>query len=137
MKFPSRDAGTVQINICRVRIEIVDDYQHPAPGAGAQYDDEICLVIEFDFNFALTDDRELILGNLVALRKVRIEIVLPVKSRPQIDLCIEAQTRADGRFHAAHITGNIPNRSIDQTDIAVGSRRKPSGRQGSFALFAT
>ena len=78
---------------------------------------------------ALADDRLLELRDLIALRQVGIEIVLPVENRFVVDLRLQPEPGADrlldaflvdDRQHARH-------RRIDQADIGVG-RRAESGR---------
>ena len=74
-----------------------------------------------DDDFALADDRRFVLADLVALRQVRIEIILPVEHRFQIDLGLEPEPGAhrlahaflvDHRQHAGH-------RRIDQRNVRV------------------
>ena len=77
--------------------------------------------VQFDHDLALAHDRRLVLADLVALRRIRIEIVLAVEHRAQVDLRIEAEPGRDSlpdaflvddRQHARH-------RGIDQRDMAV------------------
>ena len=74
-----------------------------------------------DRDLALAHHRRLVLADLVALRQVRIEIVLAVEHRAQIDLRVQAQTGADRladaflvdhRQHARH-------RRVDQRNMGV------------------
>ena len=74
-----------------------------------------------DDDLALAHDRRFVLADLVALRQVRIEIVLPVEYRLEIDLRLEPKAGADRlldaflvdhRQHAGH-------RRIDQRDMRV------------------
>lgn len=82
---------------------------------------ELALIVRADRNhdLALADDRLLELRNLIALRQIRIEIVLAIENRLQIDLGIEPDARAyrlldafqiDDRQHARH--GRINQRNI-------------------------
>jgi hypothetical protein len=48
----------------------------------------------------LTNDRRFVLADLIALRQVRIEIVLPVEDRLEVDLGLETEPRADRLAHA-------------------------------------
>ena len=73
-------------------------------------------------DLALAHDRRFVLADLIALRQIGIEIVLPVEHRSLIDLGVQAQAGADRladaflvdhRQHAGH-------RGIDQRDVAVG-----------------
>ena len=77
--------------------------------------------VEFDHDLALAHDRRLVLADLVALRQIRIEIVLAVEHRAQIDLRVQPEPGAhrlpdaflvDDGQHARH-------RRIDQRDMAV------------------
>src|ERR1700761_3005294 len=76
---------------------------------------------QLDGDLALTDDRRLVLADLIALRRIRIKIVLAVEHRAQIDLRVEAEAAAhrlpdallvNDRQHARH-------RGIDQRDMFV------------------
>ena len=68
---------------------------------------ELALLVGADRNGdgALTDDRLLELRDLVALRQVGIEVVLPVEDRLVIDLRLKPEPRAD---RLALITGSMP-----------------------------
>ena len=78
-------------------------------------------VFGFNFDLALTHDRVLELGNLVALRKVRIEIVFTVKTGPEIDLRIQTKTRTNRLLNAATVDNrqHAGHGCIDEADIAV------------------
>src|ERR1700760_3243477 len=89
---------------------------------------------EFDRDLALAHDRRLVLADLIALRQIRIEVVLAVEPRAQIDLRIEAETAAhrladallvDHGQHAWH-------RRVDQRDMRVrlaAKLRRGAGKQ--------
>src|SRR5665647_1647376 len=77
---------------------------------------------EIDHHLALAHHRLLVLADLIALRQIGIEIVLPVEHRLEIDLRLQPEPRADRladaflidhRQHAGH-------RGVDQRDMAVG-----------------
>ena len=77
---------------------------------------------KLDLNFALAHDRRFVLADLVALRRIRIEIVLAVEHRTQIDLRVQPEAGAhrlrdakliDDGQHARH-------RGIDQRNMTVG-----------------
>src|SRR5215470_17510184 len=79
-------------------------------------------VRQIDQNLALAYDWRLVLADLIALRQVGIEIVLPVEYRFQIDPGLEPEAGAhrlpdaflvDHRQHAGH-------RRVDQRDMRVG-----------------
>ncbi|MNV02736.1 hypothetical protein D3C71_929760 [compost metagenome] len=92
---------------------------------------EIALTVRTERNgdSALTDDRIFELRNLVALRQVRIEVVLTVEDRTVVDLRLQAETGThrlldaflvdDGK-HAGH--GGIHQRYVGVRRIAEGGR---------------
>ena len=47
-----------------------------------------------DDDLALADDRVLVLADLIALRQVGIEVVLPVEVALQVDLRLQAEARS-------------------------------------------
>ncbi len=91
-----------------------------------------------DDDLALADDRILELRDLVALRQIRIEIVLAIEDRAVVDLRLQAKTGAHGLLdaflvddgqHAGH--GGIDQRHIGVRRIA--ERRRCSGKQLGLA----
>ena len=83
-------------------------------------------VVSVDRHLALAHDRGLVLADLVALRQVGIEIVLPVEHRIEVDLGIEPKPGAhrlldavavDHRQHARH-------GGVDQRHVALGAPPK-------------
>ena len=75
-----------------------------------------------DDDDAFAHDRLLVLRNLVASRKVRIEIVLPVKDGILVDLRLEAQTRAHRLLDAEAVDHgqHAGHRRIDEADMRIG-----------------
>ena len=84
-------------------------------------------------DLALANNRVRELADLVALRQVGIEIVLPIEPAVEIDLGLQAKARAyslfdafpvDHRQHARH-------RRVDQRDITVrvGAERRRGARE--------
>ena len=76
---------------------------------------------DFDDDFALADDRLIVLGNLVALRQIGIKVVLAGKDRAMVDRRLQPEPGAhrlfdtflvDHRQHARH-------GRIDQADMVV------------------
>ena len=76
------------------------------------------------------NDRLFELGNLIALRQIRIEIVLPVKDRIEIDLCAQRQTGADCLFDTFVIDDrqHARQRRIHEADLGVGFSTKACWR---------
>ncbi len=85
--------------------------------------------VEVHQHLALADDRVLVLGNLVALRQVRIEVVLPVKDGVMIDLRLQPQPGADRLLHAESVDHgqHAGHGRVDEADLAVRLRAE-SGR---------
>ena len=85
---------------------------------------ELALGIRADGNRddALADDRILELRDLVALRQVRIEIVLPVEHRAVLDLGLEAEAGAHRLAHAFLVDHRQHARHgrVDEADMIVG-----------------
>ncbi len=76
---------------------------------------------EVDRDLALADDRALVLADLVALRQVRIEIVLPVEDRAVVDPRLQAEAGADRLAHAFLVDDGQHARHgrVDEADIGV------------------
>src|SRR5262245_23586507 len=74
-----------------------------------------------DRDYALADDRRLVLADLIALRQIGIEIVLAVEHRPQIDLGLEAEAGADRLAHAFLVDHrqHARHRGIDQRNVRI------------------
>ena len=96
------DARAVQIDIGILRVLVVQTL------AGVllemqplDADHDPLAAQEIDDHFAFADDRTLVLTDLIALRQVRIEIVLPVEHRSEIDLRLQPEPGADRLRDAA------------------------------------
>ena len=76
---------------------------------------------QIDDHFALADDRVLVLADLIALRQVGVEIVLPVEDRVEIDLRLQPEPGADGLGDAALVDHrqHAGHGGIDQAHMAV------------------
>ncbi len=83
-------------------------------------------VVALDRDLALADDRVLKLADLIALGQIGIEIVLPVKARPGIDLGPQPQARDHRLLHAAPIDHrqHTGHGRVHQTDLSVGAAAK-------------
>ncbi|MGY4358941.1 hypothetical protein ACVW0J_005434 [Bradyrhizobium sp. i1.7.7] len=77
--------------------------------------------IQFDHDLTFADDRRLVLADLVALRRVRIEIVLAVEHRTQIDLRVQPEPGPDSLSDAFLVDDgqHAWHRGIDQRHVAV------------------
>ena len=120
--FHQRDAGAVEVHIGRRRVHVVDRLARILLKVKPfnPYREGIGRVamgrLDINLDLALAHDGEFELADLIALRQVGIEIVLAVKTRPFVDLRLEAEPCAhcllnafsvDDRQHARH-------RRIDQ-----------------------
>ena len=117
-----RDARAVEIDVAQAGVLVVQQL------AGVllevqplDADVDASAVRQIDGDDAFADDRRLVLADLIALRQVGIEIVLPVEHRAVVDLRLEPEPGADRlldaflvdhRQHAGH-------RGVDQRDMLV------------------
>ena len=118
-----RDAGAVEIDGAHVGMLIVQRFagvllqMQPLDADG-----DGLAVRHRHHDLALAHDRRFVLADLIALRQVGIEIVLPVEHRAVIDLGVQAETGAD-RLADAFLVDHRQHprhRGIDQRDMAVG-----------------
>ena len=84
--------------------------------------ESICTGGGFDQHFAFAHDGMVQLADLVALRQVRVEVILAVKGRVEIDLRLEAKAGAHGLFDAEFIDDgqHAGHGGIDEGDVGVG-----------------
>ena len=80
------------------------------------------VAINVNLDFALADDRLLVLRDLIALGQIRIEIILPVEDGARVDFSLEAEARANGLGHALFVDDwqHAGHCRIDQRYVAVG-----------------
>ncbi len=83
-------------------------------------------VIQVHGHAALSDDWRLVLADLIALRQIRIEVILSVKNGYQIDLCVEAEAGTDGLSDALLINNreHAGHRRINKRHVRVGRAAK-------------
>ena len=84
-----------------------------------------------DRDCALADDRLLELRDLVALRQVRIEVVLAVEDRLQVDLRLQPEPGANRLAHAFLVDDgqHAGHGRVHEADIVV--RRRAEARRGA------
>ena len=125
-----RNAGPVQVDERAVRVLVVDRLARvllkvdPFDADGAAL-----AVLKVDGQLPLAHDRVIELRNLIALRQVGVEVVLAVEDAVEVDLGLDAKTRAHGLSHAFLIQHgqHARQRGIDQRNVVVG-RLAESGR---------
>ena len=68
------------------------------------------------------DDRVVELADLVALRQVRVEVVLAVEARDAVDRRLQAEAGADGLLDAVAVDDreHAGHRRVDEGDVGVG-----------------
>ena len=85
--------------------------------------------VKCHLNFALAHNRVVKLRNLVALRQIGIEIILPIEPRPAIDLRIYRHAGTHGltqTFTVGH-GQHARHRGVDKADMAVRFGPKAGG----------
>ena len=99
---------------------------HPEDGA----------VLEGDVEVAVERDRLVVLGDLVVLRLVGVEVVLPREAAPGRDLAVEREADADGRLDRGRVERRQRTRQTQahRADLGVGLgpevRRAPAEHLG-------
>ena len=78
--------------------------------------DDAAAVFEIDGDRAFANNGRFVLADLIALRQIGIEIILPVENRSQIYLCLQSKSGADRLPHAFLIDHrqHSRHRGIDQ-----------------------
>jgi len=81
----------------------------------------LVLLVEQYLDLALADDRVVELADLIALRQIGVEIILPVETRPAVDLRLQRHPRAHRLPYALGIghRQHARHRRVDQADLAV------------------
>ena len=130
-----RHARAVEVHIGRVRIHVVDRlarvlFQVQALDAAGEGIILFARHFDIDLDLAFAHDGVGKLADLIALREVGIEIVLPVEPAVGVDLCLQAKTGADGLLHAEPVDHrqHARHRCVHQGDIAVGVGTKGGRR---------
>ncbi len=117
------DAGAVEIDVGELRIHVVDRL------AGVLFEVDVVDADaagdaggEIDEHLAGADDRVVELADLVALRQVRVEVVLAVEAREPVDRRLEAEAGADGLLDAVAVDDreHPRHRRVDEGDVGVG-----------------
>ena len=114
-------AGAVQIHVGVVRVLVVEALAGVLLKMQALDANLEGVVLEIDDDDAFADDGVLVLRNLIALRQIGIEIVLPVEHRMMIDLRLEAEACADRLGHAFLVDHrkHARHRRVDKAHMAI------------------
>jgi len=90
------------------------------------------LLVRLDGQRTLAHDRVVELADLVALRKIGVEVVLAVEARPLVDLRLDRHAGAHGLTDAFAVRNrqHARHRRVDQRDLAVRLRAECRCRAG-------
>ncbi len=129
--FHQRDAAAVQIDVAHRRVLVVHQLARVLLDVDALDADalgrRLVLLVDENLDLALADQRMIELADLIALREVGVEIILPVEPAPAVDPGVERHARPHGlpdalavrhRKHSRH-------RRVDQAHLRV--RLGPEG----------
>ena len=128
-----RHARAVEVDEAQGRVQVVDRLAGILLEMQAldAHGDGLAALRHVHDHLALAHDRALVLADLVALRQVRIEVVLAVEGALQVDLGLEPEPRADGLAHAFLVDHgqHAGHGRIHQGNVAV--RIAAEGRRGA------
>jgi hypothetical protein len=100
----------------------------------------LVLLVEQHLDHALADNRMVELADLVALRQIGVEIILPVEAREGVDLRVQRHPGADSLTHAlaVHDWKHARHGRIDEADLRVGlAPNSVEAPEKSFAFDVT
>jgi hypothetical protein len=118
-----RDAGAVEVDEGHGGVHVVDGFARVLFQVDAfDADHARRAVAHLDQHFALAHDGVVELADLVALRQVGVEVVLAVEGGVQVDLCLQAQPRATGLFHAEFVDDgqHAGHARVDEGHVGIG-----------------
>ncbi len=122
-----RGAGPVEVHVGTIRVQVVDRLSRILLQV-QPFDahDEAGPVVPLDLDLAFSDDRVLVLADLIAGGQVRIEVILAVETAPFVNLGLEAQAGPHGLLDAVPVDHRQHARHgrVDQADLFVGACAK-------------
>ncbi len=136
--FHQRDARAIEVDVGHGRVLVVHQLARVLLDVDALDADALgaalVLLVEKNLDLALAHQRMEQLADLIALRKVGVEIVLPVEAAPAIDLRVERHARAHRLADALAVRHrkHPRHRRIDQRHLRVrlgAERRRGTGEQ--------
>ena len=125
-----RDAGPVQVDQRLGGVLVVDRLAGILLQVKAGDADNLCGAVgEFDLDLTRADDRMLILADLIALRQIGVEIVLPVEAADGVDARVqpEAGSHGLGDAFAVNDRQHAGEAGIDEADLTVRLRAECGG----------
>ena len=118
-----RAPAAVEINIGHRRMQIMDRFAGVLLQMNALDTDALLsAIVQFDVQMAFAHDRVIELADLVTLRQIGVEIILAIKARPFVDLCIDGEARPHRLAHAFAVDyrQHARHRGIDQAHLRIG-----------------
>ena len=87
---------------------------------------------QFNINRAFANDGMRVLADLIALRQIGIEVILAIKTGPEIDLGIQAKPGAHGLRHAFAVDHrqHAGEARINEGNLRIGFRTESRCRTG-------
>ena len=89
--------------------------------------DGLCAAIrQLNINRAFTNDGVRVLADLIALRQIGVEVILAIKTGPEIDLGIQAKPGTHGLRHAFMVDHrqHAGEARINEGNLGIGFRTK-------------
>ncbi len=117
-----RNTGAVQVDEGHVRVHVVDRFARVLFKVDAfNAHQPRRAVAQFHQHFTFAHNGVVKLRDLIALWQVGVEIVLAVKGAVQVDLGLQAQTRAHGLFDAVFVDGgqHAGHGRVNESDVIV------------------
>ena len=136
--FQKWRAGAVEVDIAHRLAVVMDQLAGILFHMDAGDTDGLWLLpIHLDLDAAMLTDRQLELGDLVALGQVRVKIILAGKAVFPVDGRIGGQAELDGRFH--HLPVEHRQRAghtqADRAGMGVGRRTELGGTAAENLAF--
>src|SRR5262249_38526456 len=95
-----RHASSIEINVGLLGVLVVEGFARVLLQVQALDADTHGLPVHVHLDRTLPDDRPFVLRDLIALRQIRIEVVLAVEYRDEVDLRVEPEPGAHGLGNA-------------------------------------
>ncbi len=117
-----RNAAAVHVHE-RIRIQVVNRLARIFLHVNAcDTNSLLATILRFDFYIPAGANRCLVLGNLVALWKIRIKVVFPGKHRPPSDGAVQCQTHPQDKFRKSDVKNRQTTRQAktNRTHIGIG-----------------
>src|SRR5262245_6831517 len=117
-----RHAGAIEVNVGMLRVLVVEQFAGVLLQVQALDADPHGLPVHVHLDRTFPDDRPFVLRYLIALRQIRIEVVLAVEHRDKVDFGVEPEPGADGLGDAGLVDDGQHARHgrVNERDVGVG-----------------